>query len=100
MRDGGYVFDGLHHQSLLLQSGDGTFPTAAGAVDLDIDLPHAEFHRFFGGFFGCHLTGKGRTFPASLEFAGSAGRPAKGVSFGVRNRNGRVVEGCFDVSNP
>jgi len=95
VRNGRYVFDGLYRQARLLQGGDGTFPTTAGSIDLDLDFPHAEFHRLVGGLLGCHLSGKGGTFSAALKVTGSASRPAEGITFGVRNGNGRIVEGCL-----
>ena len=99
VRNRSYVFDGLYRQTRLLQGGDGTFPTTAGSIDFDFDLPHTELHRLVGGLLGCHLTGKGGTFSAALEVAGSAGRPAEGIAFGVRNSNGRIVEGCLNVGD-
>src|SRR5205814_9889599 len=73
--------------------------TRAGALDLDVEVLDALFHRGAAGGFGRDLRRERRGLARALE-ALSAGRgPGERVALPVGDRDDRVVEGRVDVAD-
>lgn len=97
VRNGGYILNQFDIQSRCLKRRDRTFATAAGALDSDFHITHSEFRCLLGGLLGRTLAGKGGAFSAAFESARSRTGPTQRVAFGVRNRDGRVIERRMNV---
>ena len=93
------VLNGLDVQPGGLQSGDRTFASASRSLDPNIDFLHAHFQGLFRHLLRGALTGKRRTLAASFEATGASTGPAECVTFGVGDRNRRVVERRMDMSD-
>ena len=91
------VLDGLDVQTGGLQSRDRAFASSSRSFDSNIDLLHAEFHRFFSTLLGSHLAGKGGAFATPFESAGTGTGPTKCFAFGIRDCYGCIVESRADV---
>lgn len=99
MRQRCHILDCLDHQASGLKGRNSGFSPRTGAFDPDLDLFQAKLRRFVGSCFRCSLRGKRRTLAAPLE----ANRPGRGeakrVAVRVGDRDDRVIERRFDMSN-
>lgn len=99
MRQRSDILDRFYGQAGLLEGGNRTFTTCTGTFDFHVDFLHTELHRLFSTLLGGHLARERRAFSASLEATRPGSRPAQGITLGVRNRYGRVVECCLNMSD-
>lgn len=93
------VFDQLNRNSSCLQSSNSRFATRARTFDSNFDLLNTKLCSFFSGLLCCQLARKRCALSRALESAGTSTCPAKGITLSVSDRNSRVVESCFHVSN-
>src|SRR2546430_8119666 len=96
----GHVLDRTDLKTGCLQRPDGGLPARTWALDEDIDLAHAVFHRPAGGGLRRHLRGVRRGLARSLEPDLTRGRPRDDIAGRVGNRDDRVVERAPDVGVP
>ena len=99
MRNRRAVFDRFDVQASRLQRRDSAFSPRSRTFDSHFDILDAEFHRSFGRLLGRTLTGERCTLATSLELAGPSTRPAQRIATRVSDRDDRIVECRFDMSD-
>src|SRR6185503_1348499 len=94
-----HVLDHAHVQARRLQRPDRAFPARAGALDLHLDLAHAELLGLLRRAFGRLLGGERRRLARALVADRAGGRPAERVAARIGDRDDRVVERRLDVAD-
>ena len=99
MWDRSDIFDQLHVQASGLQCGDRAFATRAWAFDTNFNVTHAKLAGLFSSLLSRTLTSERGALATTLESTGSGTGPTQGVTLGIGNRDGRVVERCMNVGD-
>jgi len=99
VRDRSNVFDQLHIQASRLERRDRTFTTRPRSFDSNLNITHSKLGCFLSSLLSRTLSGKRCALSATFESAGSCTRPAKSITFGIRDRHGGVVKCCVNMCN-
>src|SRR3972149_6688309 len=100
VRDGRDVRDGGHLEPGRLERADGLLTAGAGALDEDLDLPHAVLHGPPRGAVRAHGSGVRRALPRALEAGHAGAPPGDGRPARIGDGDDGVVEGRLDVDVP
>src|SRR6185295_4877947 len=99
VRQRGDVLDGADVEARRLQGPDGALAAGAGALDLHLELAHAELGRLLRARLGGLLRGERRRLARPLVPDRPGRGPAEGLAARVGDRDDRVVEARLDVAD-
>src|SRR5262245_46082271 len=99
VRQRGHVLDGAHVEARGLERADGAFAARAGALDLHLELAHAELGGLLRARLGGLLRGERRRLARPLVADRARRGPAQGLPARVGDRDDGVVEARLDVAD-
>ena len=97
VRDGRDIDDRNDFEADRLEGTDGGIATEAGTADLDDDVLQAMRHGVAGGVLSDDLCGVSCGLTGTAEVALAGAGPGDDLTFGVGDRDDRVVERSEDV---
>jgi len=99
VRNRSHIRNGCDADAQGAQSAHRRFAARARALDLDVEVLDALFHRSTAGHFGSHLSSEGRRLARTLEALATGRSPRQSVALTVGDGDDGVVERSVNVSD-
>src|SRR5215472_713836 len=100
MRNWRYITNKIDPNPRRLKGTDSRFAACSRPIHIDVDLPHATFHRLTGCCFTGPLRRKRCALARPFKPLVPCTRPDHGVAAHVRDRHNRIIEGRFHMCDP